>query len=208
MVLEDGAFAAALFAVRIADIIAQVPHAACVGVDIPIGAEPDRFRRVDATARDFVGKRRSSVFQMPPAGVLEQPTYREALALSVELGGKGLSRQSYALREKVAEVAAIVAAGDNIIEVHPEVSFRAMAGAPLQVGKAKWAGQCQRRALLEAAGIVIPSELGEAGVRAAADDVLDAAAVAWSAQRHALGQSVRLEPVCSDDRGRQIGIWY
>lgn len=83
-----------------------------------------------------------------------------------------------------------------------------MARAPLEVGKTNWAGQCQRRVLLERADIVIPSELGEAGVRAAADDVLDAAAAAWSAQRHASGQSVRLDPVCGDESGSAIGIWY
>jgi predicted RNase H-like nuclease len=42
--------------------------------------------------------------------------------------------------------------------------------------------------VLAAAGIVVPTDIGEAG-RAGADDVLDAAAAAWSAGRIARGEA-------------------
>ncbi len=140
--------------------------------------------------------------------MLEQPSYAEALALCKKLAGKGLSKQIYALRHKIAVVAPIVATNDNIIEVHPEVSFCALRGAPLETRKATWAGQMQRGELLEAAGISLPSEVGEAGTRAAPDDVLDAAIVVWSAHRHALGKSKHFEPVTKDQTGRVVTIWY
>jgi len=76
-----------------------------------------------------------------------------------------------------------VEAGAALYEIHPEVSFKALAGAARLAGKHTWTGQAQRRALLEAAGIVIPTDLGRAGLVAAADDVLDAAVAAWSARR-------------------------
>jgi predicted RNase H-like nuclease len=93
--------------------------------------------------------------------------------------GGGLTRQAWALREKLRE------ANDcwsrlPMYEVHPEVSFRQMAGAVLSLPKTTWYGQTMRRGLLAAHGIVVPDELGEAGL-AAPDDVLDAAAAACSA---------------------------
>src|SRR3712207_3556125 len=55
-----------------------------------------------------------------------------------------------------------------------------MAGAPLAYAKKTWSGQARRRELLARHGIVLPDMLGPAG-QAPPDDVLDAAAVAWSA---------------------------
>jgi hypothetical protein len=51
----------------------------------------------------------------------------------------------------------------------------------MPASKKSWAGACERRYALSVSGIELPAELGEAGVRAGFDDVLDAAAAAWSA---------------------------
>ena len=76
-----------------------------------------------------------------------------------------------------------MAARDNrVYEVHPEVSFVALAGQHLEVSKKQWNGHNARRALLAAHGILIPDDLGNTGT-VGADDVLDAAAAAWSAHR-------------------------
>jgi predicted RNase H-like nuclease len=97
----------------------------------------------------------------------------------------------------------------TLFEVHPEVSFWALAGTPLRAGKHSWTGQAERQALLEAAGIVIPTELGWAGLVARADDVLDAAVAAWSAQRIASGHGRSLpDPPERDSESRPIAIWY
>jgi predicted RNase H-like nuclease len=90
--------------------------------------------------------------------------------------------------------------------VHPEVSFRALGGRPLPASKRTWAGQAARRGLLEGAGIRLPDQLGRAGV-AAPDDVLDAAAAAWSAHRIADGRAASLpHPPQPDPLGRPIAI--
>ncbi|MDT3440806.1 MULTISPECIES: DUF429 domain-containing protein [unclassified Pseudofrankia] len=84
------------------------------------------------------------------------------------------------------------------------------AHAPLAHAKTTWAGAARRRALLRAAGVVLPDDLGGANLVPPVD-VLDAAAVAWSAHRIATGQAGRLpatEPAQLDDRAEPIVIWY
>lgn len=124
--------------------------------------------------------------------------------------GVGLSRQSYALREKILEVDALARSEPRVHEVHPEISFRAMAGESVDVWfpKKTWNGLAQRRRCLAEAGIVVPNDLQGAG-RAAADDVLDAAAAAWSARRIATGRASTLpDPPQRSADGRPIAIWY
>lgn len=70
-----------------------------------------------------------------------------------------------------------------MVEVHPEASFAELAGATLHSRKSSWAGIARRRHLLAGAGIGLPDDLGSAGEKAAVDDVLDAAAAAWTAVR-------------------------
>ena len=69
--------------------------------------------------------------------------------------GAGFSKQAWGLRAKLLEVDAWVKSGPavRVAEVHPEVSFAAMHGAPLVVGKRSWGGMNQRRALLAEHGI-------------------------------------------------------
>lgn len=76
-------------------------------------------------------------------------------------------------------------------EGHPEASFRALAGSPLRYAKRTWNGQMLRRQLLATAGIQLSDDLLEAGL-VPPDDVLDAAAMAWTARRVAAGISETL----------------
>lgn len=75
----------------------------------------------------------------------------------------------------------------RVAETHPEVCFAAMADTTLAYAKKTWAGAELRRRLLAEAGIELPADLGAAGGEAAVDDVLDAAAAAWTAARIAAG---------------------
>ena len=78
----------------------------------------------------------------------------------------------------------------------------------LNHGKKSWNGFAERRRLLSAAGIELPHDPLE-HADASVDDVLDAAAAAWSARRIALGQAGALpEHEVFDERGRRIAIWY
>lgn len=89
--------------------------------------------------------------------------------------------------------------------MHPEVSFREMAGQPIQWAKTTWNGQILRHRHLALAGITLPDELDEAGGVPVAD-VFDAAVAAWSARRYAAGEARSL-PESAQLGERQV-IWY
>jgi predicted RNase H-like nuclease len=140
--------------------------------------------------------------------VLAAASYADACAVARALDGRAISRQAWALRTKILEVGAwLPTAPCPVYEVHPEVSFSLLTGAPIVAGKRTAAGLAARRRALEEAGIVVPADLADAsGV--AADDVLDAAVVAWSAGRIAAGQARSFPdpPEISADR-RVAAIW-
>ena len=80
----------------------------------------------------------------------------------------------------------------NTIEVHPEVCFRAMKGVPLEFSKKTWNGQMERRTLLVKQGIELADHFDDSTGKVAPDDLLDAAAAAWSAWHLARGRGEAL----------------
>jgi predicted RNase H-like nuclease len=197
VVLEGDTVVEAFRAEKFAD--ALLVDAQVVAVDIPIGIPESGSRPADVAARRFVGSRASSVFPTPIRPVLEAPTYAEARAVAVELTGKSVSAQSYALRHRILEVDDHVHRDERVIEVHPEVSFSELARRPL-LPKKRTDGQAERRALLEEAGIEVP----ESVPRIAEPDLLDATVAAWSARRFARGEAL---PLPEGDEGRIGAIW-
>lgn len=186
-------------------LIARVPDASCIGVDMPIGL-PAVEREADVLARKYVGRRRSSVFMTPPREMLEAPTYAAANAIAPEItGGKKISQQAWALRDNLALVERLAAEDPRVIEVHPEVSFRAMAGHELEYAKGTWNGQGLRLSCLASEGIVLPDHLDEGGDVPVAD-VLDAAAAAWSARRYTRHDACSF-PAGARRRQHEV-IWY
>ncbi|HEX9258159.1 MAG TPA: DUF429 domain-containing protein [Acidimicrobiales bacterium] len=182
-----------------------------VGVDIPVGLPGSGVRLADVEARRVLGARRSSVFLTPPRAVLQAASHSEASALCRALTGSGVSQQTYALRAKVLEVDEWLArrgeTAPPVFEVHPEVSFVTLAGAPLE-SKKTWAGFDQRRRVLAGAGIVLEGGLGLSGQRVGVDDLLDAAVVAWTAQRIRAGTALCMPSVPEPmPDGKQAAIW-
>jgi predicted RNase H-like nuclease len=179
--------------------------ASVVGIDMPLGLLESGWREADREARGLLGPRRSSVFAIPPREVWAQPSYQAASQRCRELTGRGFSIQAWGLRAKLLEADRFRGScGQRLFEVHPELAFSAMAGAPLAHSKHTAAGRGLRRDLLSRAGIVIPPV-----PRAPATDMLDAAAVAWSAWRIATGQAVVIPGRPQrDGQGREIAIRY
>ena len=66
----------------------------------------------------------------------------------------------------------------------------------------------RRVSLLEKVGIAIPTELGSLANGAPSEDLLDAAAAAWSARRILVGNSKSVSPPESGTDGRLVTIWY
>jgi predicted RNase H-like nuclease len=186
---------------------------ALVGVDVPIGLLERGARDADRlAARRLHGSRRSSVFAVPVRAALEAPNRAAADAVSRAAGGAGVSVQAFGLAPRVLEVDGWLraeAAGGRppVYEVHPEVTFGQMAGRPLVDSKHTWAGVEQRRMLLAREGLFLAGMLGDAG-RAGVDDVLDAAACAWTAARIVAGDAMSLpDPPQMTPDGLAAAIW-
>jgi len=195
---------------------------AVMGIDMPLGLLESGWREADRAARSLLGPRRSSVFAIPPEAVWAEPGYQAANQRCRELTGQGFSIQAWGLRAKLLEANRYrQACGHPLYEVHPELAFGAMAGAPLPCSKHTAPGRELRRELLVSAGIVLPAILsgavalparlptGAAAPAAPVTDTLDAAAVAWSAWRIATGQAIVIPDYPQLDRGgREITIRY
>ncbi len=202
----------AFVAASIADLVARAETGgavAAIGIDIPIGLADARMRQADILARQAAGVRRSSVFLTPVRAALGCADFASAVAVNRERTGSGFSIQAYGLKPKVLDVDLWVrACGRRVVEVHPELSFARMAGAPLADSKVTWAGMQRRRALLAAEGITLDGDLGEAGRRSGIDDMIDAAAAAWTARRVARAEASCLpnppEPL---EDGWPCAIW-
>ena len=211
VILEDGKFAGAGVVAHLIQLRQRTGPVEMLALDIPIGlpeAGVDWPRAADLEARDFIGPRRSSVFAAPPRRVLNPTVYSKANQLHQDLTGKGLSRQTWGLRDRILEAAFYVSENPTTVEVHPEVCFRAMKGSPLAQAKKSWNGQMERRALLHSHGIDLPDHLEDAGL-VPPDDLLDAAAAAWTARRIATGDANVLPGSAAGCSATRRGvIWY
>ncbi len=206
---------------------------AIIAVDMPIGL-PARTgpggRAPERLVRPLLGQRQSSVFSIPARaaveagvapGVPEAERYRAACALAraSSAHGKAVSRQGFHIFPKIVEIDALLRArpelAARIHECHPEVSFRFMQGAPVPVAK-KVAGRPNpeglehRRTLLESHGF--PAEAMSAAqaraLKVGPDDLIDACAAAWTAQRIARGMAASFpSPPERDEHGLPVAIW-
>jgi predicted RNase H-like nuclease len=207
--LRDGRFAGARVGADLLGLITACGKLPVIGVDIPLGLLDSGLRRADAAAAALLGPRRSSVFPTPPRPVVAEKSYPVAAARHLELTGKGLSRQSFNLRVRLLEANELYDRGDFLLrEVHPELSFATMGAGPAPRSKKTWDGQRDRVERLRTVGIELPDRLGAAGT-VPTDDVLDAAAAAWSAHRIGGGVASSVpEPPEVNERGQQLAIWY
>ncbi|MBI2398000.1 MAG: DUF429 domain-containing protein [Xanthomonadales bacterium] len=181
-----------------------------------IGAVADS----DRLAREFVGGvRATSVFSAPIRAVLEASSRREASDAQSRVDGRGLAAQAFALFPKIRQWDHLLRTDESVRarvrEVHPEVSFAAMRGGlgcGIAEPKRTVDGQRIRRDLLaERFGDATVDQLLRDVPKklAAGDDVLDALAALWSAERIAAGTAQTLpSPVGIDSAGLVMAIWY
>jgi predicted RNase H-like nuclease len=152
-------------------------------------------------ARSRLGAQRSSVFFAPPTAVLAAGSHAEASVLSRAAGSVGVSIQTWNIVPKIAE--ALSCADPRLVEVHPELSFRAL--GRVTASKKSPAGHAERLALLQSwlpsAAVPRPRPGG-----ASADDCLDALACAWTAARWASGTAQELGREVLDGRLSRIVV--
>ncbi len=196
--------------------------AAVIAIDIPIGLPepgPGYRRRADLEAREFLRPWAAvnTVFFTPVRQVLGVATYAEANALSRELTGMGLAKQTWNITDRIGAVDS--ALGDppdaRVIEVHPEVSFRLL-DERINASKSTARGAGQRISALTAY-LDITNALADVpagpGLVDCLDDCLDACAAAWSAQRWSAGRACVFGadpnaglPAATDARARPMRI--
>lgn len=157
------------------------------GVDMPIGLSDDGLRECDALARHELPGAASRVFTTPPRPILllglAVPN-EEVQDLSRRLTGRGVSRQALGLATRILALDSALVADPTltVLEVHPELSFAALAGRVLDRKKSA-AGVGQRVAALLTWRADIADALATAPPDVPVDDALDALAALWSAAR-------------------------
>jgi predicted RNase H-like nuclease len=203
---------------RLYDIFAEATDLDIVAVDVPIGlcdAYEIGGRACDRAARKYLRKRGSSVFPAPVRRVLAAGSWEDACTLSRNSAphGKAITKQTFAILPKIKEVDDLLRTRPDlcrvICEVHPEVSFRELAGQPMAYPKRKPKGREDRRNYL---GQCVPdlNTLIESGreQHLPLGDILDATVACWSALRLAAGKGRGLvQPVPHDTTGLPMTIW-
>ena len=194
IVLENGRFVADVVCRPVEADFDELSEASVIGIDVPIGFGP---RAADVAARAFLPGAASAVFTTPTREQLERPFGP----------GLGLSAQAHALGPRIVHVTRLARKDERFREVHPEVSFRAMNdGRALRHRKKSAGGALERTALLRRHGIELDTL--DAATNAPLDDVLDAAAAAWSAHRIGLDRAETLPDPPELVDGYPVAIWY
>jgi predicted RNase H-like nuclease len=177
---------------------------ALVGIDMPIGLVDGPPRSCDLAARKYLERAGSSVFPAPPRAALAHTDYRSALAAARDATGRGISKQTFNIMPKVAELDRLIDSENQqrIIEVHPECSFKSLNGDESLPSKKSDEGQKIRRQLL-VDHFAIPSTPPKG---AALDDMLDAYAVLWSVMRFQRGDHRVFGDGERDARGIEMRI--
>lgn len=163
-----------------------------VAIDVPIGLTDSGPRACDVAARKMLGgKRASSVFPAPVRPALSAETYEDACARSFDAQKKKLPKQAWAIYPKIRQLDELLSRRTDlcakIFEVHPEVSFCAWNSAePLIEPKKSKEGFAKRRALIDQHFSTDVFEVIRARYKkrdVEDDDILDAFAALWTAER-------------------------
>jgi predicted RNase H-like nuclease len=187
------------------------PELACLGIDIPIGLL-DGSRACDKAARKLLGQPRgSSVFPAPCRAALAAKNHAEASAINREKTERGLSQQAWGIARKIKQADDAMTAEHQqwAFEVHPEVCFWALnEERPMAHHKKNEAGRDERLNLLRTEFPEIQQHLLNRPPEVGKDDLLDAAAAAWTALRLSKGEERRVCEPERDEKGLAVAIYY
>jgi predicted RNase H-like nuclease len=201
----------------IADLFAAAPTLDVLAIDIPIGLTDAGPRECDAAARTLLGPiRGTSVFAAPIRPALHAASYTDACDISFKTQQKKLSKQSWAIYPKIRELDDLLRTHsdlrERVYEVHPEVTFATWNGAPIVEPKKKQSGFAARHDLVSRHFGTDVYKTVRARYRrddVADDDILDAFAALWTAERILRGdaQSLPTNPAL-DSAGLPMRMMY
>lgn len=157
-----------------------------ITIDMPIGLPLVGPRQSEREARRYLSPRGSTIFPTPPRACLAATDYRQACEISHATRGVKLSKQSWHILPKIAELDRALDPADDhrVVEAHPECSFAAMNGDRPLPSKHTSIGLVERTNLIRQWLGVEPARVHGAGH----DDVLDAYALLWTAERFQRGE--------------------
>jgi predicted RNase H-like nuclease len=162
-----------------------------IAIDIPIGL-PDRGARMcDLKARQLLGTERgAAIFTAPTRPELPAEAADEAGTPPANSGGKKRTWHAFRVLRRVMQVDAILrrmpALRESVHEMHPEVSFFFLGGGrPTRHNKDTEEGSMERANLLGSVfGKAVEDVLAARFyVQVGVEDVLDAFAALWTAER-------------------------
>jgi predicted RNase H-like nuclease len=162
---------------------------ALIAIDIPLGLPESGVRLCDTLARKQLGRgRASSIFSAPIRPLLHCASYREACELGRSIDGRAISKQTWNILAKIREADVVLRAPQRSFamhEVHPELSFTIWADSTAFASKKTETGRLARLELIEGYLPGAYARVRAAVSRAACrdDDILDAFAALWSAER-------------------------
>ncbi len=187
------------------------PDLSHICIDIPIGLL-DGSRACDKAARRLLGQPRgSSVFAAPCRACLGETCHADGSATNLRITGRGLSQQAWGIISKIKQVDDAITSEcqEWVFEVHPEVSFWALAGGrPMRHGKKTASGVSERLDLLRDVFPEIERHLLKRPSGVGVDDLLDAAAASWTALRLAKDEARRVCEPERDGKGLEVAIRY
>lgn len=190
--------------------VLAVPGVTVVGIDMPIGLSENGVRACDVQARHRLGPAGSSVFPTPVRAVLATDDYAAARALSRAATSppRAPSAQAFQLVPAIRQLDDALGdpPSDRVVEVHPELSFRALDPA-VRDRKGSARGSLQRLRALRTV-MDVENALAAAPIGVPLIDALDACAAAWSAQRIADGTAESVGDGAHDSRGRPMRICW
>lgn len=200
------------------DLAKHIAQIDIVAIDVPIGLTDRGPRACDTAARKLLGpKRGSSVFPAPIRPAIDAATYQEACERSFAAQGTKLPKQAWAIYPKIRELDRLLRRSpglcEKVYEVHPEVCFCAWNGMqPIVEPKKSAEGAAKRRGLIDAHFGARAYETVRARYRrrdVADDDILDAFAALWTAERIAAGQARTLpDTPTADSEGLPMRMVY
>jgi predicted RNase H-like nuclease len=228
----DGAGRLDLIRVARVEALFDAPDAPAIAcVDMPIGLpETGEIggRSAERAVRPLLGGRQSSVFAVPARAAVmagmgsgdEKARFSAACAAALAHSSppRKVSIQCFNLFPKIAELDDLLLRRpelrDRLVECHPEMSFRIMNGAPLDVAKKVKSrphppGLDLRIGLLARAGVPIDllNAKTAAALGAGLDDLVDACACAVTAKRVFEGKALRFpDPPERDAFGLPVAI--
>jgi predicted RNase H-like nuclease len=182
-----------------------------VCIDTPIGLL-DGERAAEKEARTFLKGQSSSVFSAPCRSALGR-SYPDANSENKRVTGRGLSVQSHGIFRYIHAVDKLLASEtclrSTVIEGHPEITFRVLAGAMLPAKKTAEGIQARTATINSFFGADSVTVLQRSLPQKFLPDLLDAAAMAITASFHCQGLTSSFPTTPEvDEIGIMAAIWF